>query len=430
LHLRGAIVEAAAHAGRVILLYVDIDRFHVVNETRGRAVGDEVLRMVAGRLIALCGGNGYVAHAAADEFAVVLVNVEGDQIEFAEAVRSDIERIICLGQQRIYLTCSIGVSCFPDNGSSPQELLRQSEAAMLRAKRDGRNTISAFSNEQKQALEDRSILGLRLSDAVRNDELILHYQPQVSGADGRVLGFEALVRWQSPEFGLLPPMRFLNVAEELGLIVDVGNFVLESVCQEARAWLDAGESDFSISINVSSLQLERPDFVDSIRAALCKFALPARHIELELTESMMVHNVERAIDTMKTLKALGVQLALDDFGTGYSSLNYLRRFPIDKLKIDQSFVQDIGSDAGAAGICRAIITLGHQLGMTVLAEGVETAAQVAYLRHNDCDQFQGFHFSRPTMAPQAFKLLQQRFVMNDAVLQQRNPRALPSPGFA
>jgi diguanylate cyclase (GGDEF)-like protein len=423
-HLRGAIVHAAATAGRVILLYVDIDRFHVVNETRGRAIGDDVLRVVAARLVGLCGGNGYVAHVAADEFVVVLVDEEGaqDQTEFAEAVRGDIERIVHLVQQRIFLTCSIGVSCFPDNGSSPQELLRQSEAAMLRAKRDGRNTISAFSNEQKQALEDRATLGLRLSDAVRNNELVLHYQPQVRASDGRVVGFEALVRWQSPDFGLLPPMRFLSVAEDLGLIVDVGNFVLDAVCREARAWLDQGQPDFFISINVSSLQLELPDFVDTIRAALARSGVPPCYLELELTESMMVRNVERAIATMKTLNALGVQLALDDFGTGYSSLGYLRRFPIDKLKIDQSFVRDLSSDMGSAGICRAIISLGHELGMIVLAEGVETEAQAAYLSHNGCDQFQGFHFSKPVAASQAYALLQQRDLQQEESPVETSPK--------
>jgi len=405
-HLQSAIVAAAAHDGRVILLYVDIDRFHMINETRGRSAGDDVLRTVASRLCTICGSDGYVAHVAADEFAVLLVDVgTRDQVEFAESIRRGIEETIHHGDQRIYITCSIGVSCFPDNGASPRELLRQSEAAMLRAKGEGRNTVNAFSNEHKEALEDRSALGMRLSDAIRDGQLVVHYQPQISADDWRILGFEALVRWQSPEFGLLPPARFLDVAEDLGLIVDIGNFVFDSACRLSRAWLDAGWADFSISINVSSLQLQRPDFVDTIQASLREHAVPAQHLELELTESMMVGNVERAIATMRALKALELHLALDDFGTGYSSLNYLRRFPIDKLKIDQSFVRDIRTDAGAAGICRAIITLGHQLGMTVLAEGVETAEQVGYLRRHGCDQFQGFYFGRPVAAPQAFEIL-------------------------
>lgn len=405
-HLQSVIVAAAARAGRVILLYVDIDRFHTINETRGHAIGDDVLRTVAGRLGVICGSDGYVAHVAADEFAVVLVDAGSrDQVEFAEAVRKGIEETIQRGEQRIYVTCSVGVSCFPDNGATPRELLRQSEAAMLRAKGEGRNTVNAFTNERKQALEDRATLGMRLSDAIRDGQLVVHYQPQISADDWRILGFEALVRWQSPEFGLLPPARFLDVAEDLGLIVDVGNFVLHAVCKLSREWLDAGWADFSISINVSSLQLQRPDFVDTVRMALREHAVPAQHIELELTEGMMVGHVERGIATMRALKALEVQLALDDFGTGYSSLNYLRRFPIDKLKIDQSFVRDIRSDAGAAGICRAVITLGHQLGMSVLAEGVETAEQVGYLRRHGCDQFQGFYFARPVTASQAFEML-------------------------
>ena len=424
-HLQSAIVAAAAHAGRVILLYVDIDRFHAINETRGHAIGDEVLRTVASRLGVICGSGGYVAHIAADEFVVVLVEAGArDQVEFAEAVRSGIEETIRSGEQRIYVTCSVGVSCFPDNGSSPRELLHQSEAAMLRAKGEGRNTVNAFSNERKQALEDRSTLGMRLSDAIRDGQLVVHYQPQISADDWRILGFEALVRWQSPEFGLLPPARFLGVAEDLGLLVDIGNFVLDSVCRLSREWLDSGWADFSVSINVSSLQLQRPDFVETIRRTLREHAVPAQHLELELTEGMMVGNVERAIVTMGALKALEVQLALDDFGTGYSSLNYLRRFPIDKLKIDQSFVRDIRSDAGAAGICRAIVTLGHQLGMSVLAEGVETAEQVGYLRRHGCDQFQGFYFGRPVTASQAFEMLKSHAIVDGAHSRQDGAQTL------
>jgi diguanylate cyclase (GGDEF)-like protein len=404
-HLQAAIA-CAANGGRVVFLYVDIDRFHAINETRGHAAGDDVLRMVAARLIAICGDTALVAHVAADEFAVVVVDKgEAGRAEIAESVRSGVEKTFYRGEASIYATCSIGVSSYPENGCAPQELLRQAEAAMLRAKNDGRNAVCIFSNDHKQALADRTTLGARLSDAIRDGQLVVHYQPQVGGDNWRILGFEALVRWQSPEFGLLPPARFISVAEDLGMIVEIGNFVLNTVCALARSSLDAGWTDFWVSINISSLQLQRPDFVETIRAALLEHAVPARHLELELTEGAMVGNVDRAIGIMRALKALGVRLALDDFGTGYSSLNYLRRFPIDKLKIDQSFVRDIKSDAGAAGICRAIITLGHELDMTVLAEGVEMAEQVDYLRHHACDQFQGFYFGRALPAPQALALL-------------------------
>jgi len=417
--LQAAFVQATAKQGRVIVLYVDIDRFHTINETRGHDVGDHVLRTVAARLKAVVATDEWVAHVAGDEYAVVVADAPGtqDQAKFAENVRRQLEEPIEYDGQHIFLTCSIGVSCFPDNGASPTELLRQAEAAMMRAKRDGRNTVNAFTNEDKEELEDRRSLGLRLRDAIRSDQLVLHYQPQISGQDWQILGFEALIRWQSPEFGLLPPKRFVHVAEDLGLIVDIGSFVLESVCQQARAWLDAGAENFSVSINVATLQLERPQFVEEVHAALRKWELPAHLIELELTESMMTSNVDRVIATMRALKTLGVQLALDDFGTGYSSLNYLRKFPIDRLKIDQSFVHDITTDAGAAGICRAIIALGHQLGMTVLAEGVETAAQIGYLRRNDCDQFQGFYFSKPASAIQALAMLRHRYMAHKGLAQ-------------
>lgn len=405
-HLQDTLDVAETHE-RVILLYIDIDNFHVINETRGHAVGDEVLRSIAARLTAACREHGYVAHIAGDEFAVALIDTQAitDQLSFAEALKADVERPIRNDEHQIHFTCSVGVSCFPENGATAQELLRQAEAAMRRAKRNGRDTVCVFGNEQKQAIADRRTLGLALDEAIRDGQLVVHYQPQIRASDWRVLGFEALVRWQSPEFGLLPPARFLGVAEALGLMTDVDNFVFESVCAQARTWLDDSTSDFCMSVNVSSVQLQRVDFVERISQTLAKWALPARHIELELTEGAMIGNVERVISTMSALKSLGVRLALDDFGTGYSSLNYLRRFPIDKLKIDQSFVSDISSDTSAAGICNAIIALAHQLGMTVLAEGVETVGQIRYLRSNDCDQFQGFYFGKPTPPAQALEVL-------------------------
>jgi EAL domain-containing protein (putative c-di-GMP-specific phosphodiesterase class I)/ActR/RegA family two-component response regulator len=361
-----------------------------------------------------------VSHVAADEFAIVLKDsvLLEDQVEFGESMRACVEAPIRLAERRLFVSCSVGVSCFPDNSSSPQELLRQAESAMLRAKHEGRNTVVAFANEHKQELDDRHTLGLRLGDALRNGEFLLHYQPRISGQDWRICGFEALLRWQSPEFGFLTPKRFLQVAEDLGVMDEVGSFVLDSACRQARAWIDDGVDDFSISINVSPAQMQRQGFVAEVRRALMESRLPANYIELELTESMIIGNIERVTSTMRALKALGVKLSLDDFGTGYSSLNYLRKFPIDTLKIDQSFVREISTDAGAAGVCRAIITLGHQLGMTVLAEGVETAAQVGYLRRSDCDFFQGFYFCKPISPTQALEILRHRYLAHEGIEQQ------------
>jgi diguanylate cyclase (GGDEF)-like protein len=409
-HLQIALAEAAIRLGQVLVYYLDIDRFHAVNETRGRTVGDHVLRTIAERLAELIGEHGRLAHVAADEFAIVLEETHEafDAAAFGEAIRAACERPVLDGQEKIYVTCSVGVSGFPDNGKNPQELLRQAEAAMMRAKRDGRNSVRAFSNDQQQSLQDRLWLGPHLRGAIGDGQLVLHYQPLIRGNDWRVFGFEALVRWESPGFGVLAPDRFLQVAEEFGLIVDIDNFVLESASRQARSWLDAGFSDFSIAVNVSASHMQRADFVDDVRAALEGWDLPPSCIELELTENMTIENVERMIGTMHALKTLGVRLSLDDFGTGYSSLNYLRRFPIDKLKIDRSFVRDITTDSGAANICRSVVTLGHELGMVVLAEGVETAEQVDYLHENGCDEFQGFYFGKPVPAALAVPFLRNR----------------------
>jgi diguanylate cyclase (GGDEF)-like protein len=408
-YLRVAIAEAALRGGRVLIFYVDIDLFHTVNETRGRAVGDHVLRTLAERLEELIGGHGRLAHVAGDEFAIGLEEHHAlfDALAFGEAARAAAEKPVLDGKEKIYVTCSIGVSAYPDNGRAPLELLRQAEDAMMRAKYDGRNCVRAFSNAEKQRLQDRISLGPQLRDAIGEGQLVLHYQPLVAG-DWRVYGFEALVRWDSPGVGILLPARFLRVAEEFGLSVDIDHFVLDSACRQARAWLDAGFEAFSIAVNISALQIKRADFVEHVRSTLARFELPPHCIELELTENMAAENVERMIATMQALKANGIRLSLDDFGTGYSSFNYLRHFPIDTLKIDRSFVHDIAIDTGAANICRSVITIGHELGMHVLAEGVETAGQVDYLQRNGCDAYQGFWFGRPVPAEDAERLLRER----------------------
>ncbi|HEY6894952.1 MAG TPA: bifunctional diguanylate cyclase/phosphodiesterase, partial [Rhodanobacteraceae bacterium] len=408
-YLRVAIAEAALRGGRVLVYYVDIDLFHTVNETRGRAVGDHVLRTLAERLEELIGAHGRLAHVAGDEFAIVLEEHHAlfDALAFGEAVRAAAEKPVLDGQEKIYVTCSVGVSAYPENGRAPIELLRQAEAAMMYAKRDGRNSVRAFSNDQRERLQDRISLGPQLRDAIGGGELTLHYQPLVGG-DWRLFGFEALVRWESPGVGLLPPARFLTVAEEFGLIIDIDKLVLESACRQARVWLDAGHERFSIAVNVSAPRMQRPDFVENVRATLAGWDIAPDCIELELTENMTIDNVERMIATMRALKAIGVRLSLDDFGTGYSSLNYLRRFPIDTIKIDRSFVHDIAVDAGAANICRSVITIGHELGLRVLAEGVETAEQADYLQRNGCDAYQGYWFGRPVAAQEAERLLRAR----------------------
>jgi diguanylate cyclase (GGDEF)-like protein len=423
--LHAALARAAAENGRIIVLHLNIDRFQMINESHGRATGDDVLRVIAGRLCDLVREQGWVAHVAGDEFVIVLPDSgTRDQQEFAETVRRSLEEPTAHEVSPIYLTCSIGTSCYPDNSREALELLREAETAMRRAKREGRNTIRAFSNEEKNGLIEKRALGTQLRNAIRDGQLIVQYQPQIRGQDWQILGFEALLRWQHPEFGLLSPARFIPISEELGLIVELGNFVVETACRQSRAWLDSGAGDFIISINVSSLQIQRPDFVEGIKARLAQFNVPARCLEIELTESMLAERADLVANAMNALKAIGVGIALDDFGTGFSSLNYLRRFPLDRLKIDQSFVRDIAVDASSAGICRAIIGLGHQLGMNVMAEGVETAAQVGYLLRNGCDAFQGYYFSQAVAPAQALELLRQRYMNQHAVVQSRDERTL------
>ncbi|MHB8678645.1 MAG: EAL domain-containing protein [Rudaea sp.] len=418
--LEKAIARATVNNSRVIVLHINVDHLHSINKNYGRATGDEVLRCIADRLRGIVAGTGHVAHVAGDEFMLVFPDPTGakEQLDFADSVRARMEEPVKTALGDIRITCSVGVSCFPDNGATARELLHEAEEATQNAKLDGRNLAMAFSNERKQQLSEQIALGMQLREAIQTDQLILHYQPQINGLDWQILGFEALVRWQHPELGLLGPARFIPIAEELGLIVELGDWVLNSACRQIRAWLDSGADDFVVSINVSAKQFVRSNFVENLQAAIATQGVRARHLELELTESAMARRFDVIASSMKLMKRMGIRLALDDFGTGYSSLNLLRQFPLDRLKIDQGFVSNIASDASAAGICRAIISLGHQLGLKVTAEGVETAAQVGYLLRNECDEFQGYYFSGPVGPTVALDLLKHRYISRQGVTSQ------------
>lgn len=298
----------------------------------------------------------------------------------------------------LYLTASVGATQFAEGAGTLVELVRQADLATHRAKRNGRNGAYVFGSELREALNDRLALGGRLRSAISRGEFLLHYQPQVDARDGSIVAVEALVRWNSPEFGLLPPRRFVPVAEDSGVIVQLGLHILETACRQARAWMDARLPRFLVSVNVSAAQIQRPSFVTDVRRVIHETGVAPGMLELEITESVLMDNTDRAIEQLRQLKAIGVRLALDDFGMGYSSLGYLRRFPIDKLKIDQAFIQDITTSGPDAALVRAIIAMGHHLGMRVVAEGVETEAQCGYLRRCHCDEFQGYYFSKPLPA--------------------------------
>ena len=380
----------------VWVIFLGLDRFQVVNESMGHGIGDDVLKRVAARLRDAVGAAGHVARFAGDEFVVAAPGLSREAaLALAETLRAEVARPIEAEDYRLLLTASVGVVQSPTHGRSLQELLRRAEAAMGRAKRQGHDSVCEFSAAQMREVEDRIMLGRALRGAVHRDEMTLHYQPHHRACDRSLTGFEALLRWDNPQLGRVPPDRFIPIAEALGIMPEIGAWVIGEACRQARAWLDAGHADFSISVNVSSMQLQRPGLVAQVRAALARYALPPRMLGIELTESSLMEHVERLRDTLTELQSLGLRLALDDFGTGYSSLAYLKQIPLDILKIDQSFVRGLPGDPHDAAIAHMIVAMAHQLHLDVAAEGVETAEQAAFLADIGCDLLQGNHLGRP-----------------------------------
>jgi EAL domain-containing protein (putative c-di-GMP-specific phosphodiesterase class I) len=315
---------------------------------------------------------------------------------------------LVLQDHEFVLTCSMGVTKYPGDGDTAESLIKHADIAMYRSKEMGRNTFQFYAPTMMERTLDRLSIEADLRHALGRGEFVLHYQPQVSLKDGDVVGMEVLLRWQHPTLGLIPPTRFIGLAEEMGLIVSIGAWVIREACVQTKAWHQAGFADLRVAVNLSPRQFTQKALAQSIADVLLATGLEAHFLELELTESMIMSDVDSAITILRALKQLGVKISIDDFGTGYSSLSYLRRFPIDVLKIDQSFVNDLTSDADAAAIVVAIISLAHSLRLQVIAEGVETAEQLAFLRARGCDQTQGYYFSRPVGAKEFEALLHQR----------------------
>jgi diguanylate cyclase (GGDEF)-like protein len=388
--------------GAVSVLQVDLDGFKGINESIGHERADRVLRVVADRLRAWESDSIAVSHLAGDDFAIAVSEVDAPSVlVLAEAVRAAIAAPIEDSGFHLDLSATVGVSHADVPGMTSTELLRRAQAAKERGKDLGGDCVSVFLTEQMQGIEDRMILGGRLRAATRAGEFQLHYQPQFNAATGALEGFEALLRWNSPALGPLMPGRFIHVAESLGLMPEIGAWVIREACRQARLWLDAGHAGFVIAINVSARQLHRPGLVEVVSRALADFRIPTGMLELELTESSLLANVARVQGTLAELKALGVLLALDDFGTGYSSLAYLKHFSLDKLKIDQGFVRGLPGNDDDVAIARAIVSIGHQLRLQVAAEGVESPEQGELLRQMGCDQLQGYWYGRPSVASTA-----------------------------
>ncbi|MCW9015000.1 MAG: EAL domain-containing protein, partial [Gammaproteobacteria bacterium] len=392
--------HARRSQGKIALLILDLDRFKLINDSLGHRIGDQLLIEVARRLKHIARSSDTIARYGGDEF-VILVNgftqIE-TLIDLAQRLIEVFAEAMIIEEHSLHVSASIGISVWPDDGDDMETLLRQADTAMYLAKDSGRGQFQFFTDELNQQISQRLRLENDLRQAMSNDELELYYQPQIQLASGTIIGAEALIRWNHPELGQIPPVQFIPLAEETHLIRPIGAWVLQSACNQAVQWIDSGHPELSIAVNVSARQLDDKDFVSQLKTILENTGLDPDRLEIEITESAVMIHPEKMLDLLNNIKQLGVKLSLDDFGTGYSSLSYLRRFPFDKLKIDRSFIMEITNKPQDAAIARSISEMAHDLNMTVLAEGVETDIQAAYVRRCCCDEIQGYLISRPLPA--------------------------------
>ena len=382
---------------KVAVMILDLDKFKPVNDLYGHAAGDKLLKVVAERLLKCAREVDTVARLGGDEFAIVFTNIEDDNniITIADRIISSIQKPIDIDGNVIQIGTSIGISFYPDDADTPVELIRMSDVALYQAKDDGRRLYRLYDPQMDADTKAQKQIEIDLSKALENDELLLHYQPQFDAISNKMIGAEALIRWQHPEKGMIPPYQFIPVAELCGLMIPIGQWVLNTACKAAKEWQNQGLPAIRISVNISARQFHADNFVDTIEHAIKVSKLNPRWLELEITEGMVIKNTDNVVTKLEQLKALGVYLSIDDFGTGYSSLAYLKRFPVDQLKIDQSFIRNIHEDHDDAAITDAVIRLGHSLGLSVVGEGVETERHVEILLEKGCDLFQGYHFCRP-----------------------------------
>ena len=406
--LRQAISYAERQQTSVALLFLDLDRFKDVNDTLGHHVGDLLLQEVTRRIRLCVRGSDTVSRQGGDEYVIMLPNLDdlGDIVQVVNKLIESIANPYELEGHTVHVTTSVGVSVYPQDGADIETLIRNADTAMYQAKDAGRNGYRFFTQEMNHTIARRVGLENKLRKALSKNELLLHYQPQVDLRSGMIVAAEALVRWQHPEDGLTSPAEFICIAEECGMIVSLGDWVLNEACRQNQEWRAMGLHEITMAVNLSPLQLHDRSLIDTISAALSRSKMPANALELEITESAMMKNSEQAIAMLNTISGLGIRISIDDFGTGYSSLSHLKKFPVDMLKIDQTFVRDLSIDSDDAAIVSALISMAKSLGLRVIAEGVETAEQLRFLEKLDCDLIQGFHFSRPLPADEFRKLLE------------------------
>jgi diguanylate cyclase (GGDEF)-like protein len=407
-------LRQAVHGQRtphhLAVVFMDLDHFKLINDSLGHGTGDRLLKGMAERLRAVLREGDTLGRVGGDEFILILNDQANEEAVFRtmQRVTAKVAEPIVIDDKELYVTCSAGISLFPQDGRDVETLLRNADAAMYRAKEHGRANFQFYTSEMNERVSDRLALEGALRRALERREFTLHYQQMVDLRSGEITGAETLVRWSHPEWGLVRPARFIPIAEETGLIVALGEWVVHEAARQARAWRDAGLDPGIVSVNLSARQFRQEGLVRTVSRILEDTGLDPAALEMELTESMVMHNVESAIATLQGLKSLGVRLSVDDFGTGYSSLAYLKDLPIDTLKIDRSFVRDIGTGADAEDgiLAQAIISLGHAMHLKVIAEGVETDAQVHFLKRHGCDQVQGFLYGEPVPAGEFARLLE------------------------
>ncbi|KOF16727.1 histidine kinase [Ensifer adhaerens] len=412
-------LEALRGTGHwAVLAFLDLDNFKLVNDTLGHAAGDELLKMTATRMRASVRKSDIVVRVGGDEFILLLNGLPCERdvvLARLEDIRAAIAAPMQINGHSLQISCSMGVACFPNQGKTVGELLANADMAMYRAKELGRNNLQVFTEEMAGKAHEKLLKQAELREAISREEFLLHFQPQMNLETGRVFAAEALLRWHHPERGMVSPADFIPLAEETGLIVPIGDWVLRAACRQCKAWHDAGLPLLIVSVNVSARQFRERNWAAHVAAVLAEVGLDPRYLELELTESLIMQDVPGALATMHELEAIGVHLAIDDFGTGYSSLSALKRFPVRRLKIDRSFVEDIPANVDDKAITAAIISLAQNLGLRVIAEGVETQAQVEFLRHSGCDEIQGYFFSRPLASADFAALLRQPGLNADGI---------------
>jgi diguanylate cyclase (GGDEF)-like protein len=405
--LTHAMVIARRHGMKLAVLYLDLDRFKSINDSLGHAIGDRLLKNVAQRLLGCVRGSDTVSRQGGDEFVILLSELAAgqDAAISAEKVLRALSGAFDIDGHQLHVSASVGIAIYPEDGEDAVSLLKHADFAMYHAKDCGRNNFQFFREDMNVRAQERQSIEAGLHLALERSELVLFYQPILDLWSGAPTGVEALIRWRHPHRGLLSPQQFVPIAEECGLILPIGRWALREACRQNRAWQDAGLPPMRIAVNVSAVELRHKDFVEGVRKCLTDSGLAAQHLELELTETFLMQDSASTAAVLRSLKALGIQIALDDFGTGYSSLSHLKGFPIDTLKIDQAFVSELDTNPNDASIVRAMIGLGQSLNIRVVAEGVETAAQLARLQELKCPEGQGHYFSRPVIAEEVPQLL-------------------------